>query len=184
MYGLKAVKTNDPTSLVVPVLPGTTLDSVNEDLLSDEDILKILYFMIVNLFALHDKNILHNGITIECIKVIFNKNQNVSNAYYSDFENTPVDFQRTREELLFRDYVNMLLAFQRSTLHEACKNLGIDFKLHNFKKASQKDLIELIDRLNESDEVHGILVQLPLPSNIDVFNVVKRIDPKKKMWIA
>ena len=39
--------------------------------------------------------------------------------------------------------------------------------------------IELIDRLNESDEVHGILVQLPLPSNIDVFNVVKRIDPKK-----
>ena len=125
VYGLKAVKTNDPTSLVVPVLPGTTLDSVNEDLLSDEDILKILYFMIVNLFALHDKNILHNGITIECIKVIFNKNQNVSNAYYSDFENTPVDFQRTREELLFRDYVNMLLAFQRSTLHEAIQEKSL-----------------------------------------------------------
>ena len=81
--------------------------------------------MIVNLFALHDKNILHNGITIECIKVIFNKNQNVSNAYYSDFENTPVDFQRTREELLFRDYVNMLLAFQRSTLHEAIQEKSL-----------------------------------------------------------
>ncbi len=44
---------------------------------------------------------------------------------------------------------------------------------------SQADLLALLDRLNADPEIHGILVQLPLPSHIDSDLVINRIDPSK-----
>ncbi len=44
---------------------------------------------------------------------------------------------------------------------------------------SQDDLLALIKRLNEDKSVHGILVQLPLPSQIDSTLVLNSIDPNK-----
>ena len=44
---------------------------------------------------------------------------------------------------------------------------------------SQTVLLELIEDLNRDDEVHGILVQLPLPGHIDTGAVVLAIDPAK-----
>lgn len=44
---------------------------------------------------------------------------------------------------------------------------------------SEADLLALIDRLNADPAVSGILVQLPLPRQIDPANVVERIDPRK-----
>jgi methylenetetrahydrofolate dehydrogenase (NADP+) / methenyltetrahydrofolate cyclohydrolase len=44
---------------------------------------------------------------------------------------------------------------------------------------SQADLLALIDRLNADPTVSGILVQLPLPKQIDPASVVERIDPRK-----
>lgn len=46
-------------------------------------------------------------------------------------------------------------------------------------QTSQNDLMALIDELNRSDEVHGILVQLPLPPQVDASLVLDRIDPAK-----
>jgi methylenetetrahydrofolate dehydrogenase (NADP+)/methenyltetrahydrofolate cyclohydrolase len=43
----------------------------------------------------------------------------------------------------------------------------------------QADLLALIDTLNRDPEVHGILVQLPLPTHIDDALVTERIDPRK-----
>jgi methylenetetrahydrofolate dehydrogenase (NADP+)/methenyltetrahydrofolate cyclohydrolase len=40
-------------------------------------------------------------------------------------------------------------------------------------------LLALIDRLNADADVHGILVQLPLPKQIDPARVIERIDPRK-----
>jgi methylenetetrahydrofolate dehydrogenase (NADP+)/methenyltetrahydrofolate cyclohydrolase len=40
-------------------------------------------------------------------------------------------------------------------------------------------LLALIDRLNADAQVHGILVQLPLPKQIDPARVIERIDPRK-----
>ncbi|MEB3753322.1 bifunctional methylenetetrahydrofolate dehydrogenase/methenyltetrahydrofolate cyclohydrolase FolD [Acinetobacter sp. MD2(2019)] len=40
-------------------------------------------------------------------------------------------------------------------------------------------LLEKIDALNADDSVHGILVQLPLPTQINETRVLERIDPKK-----
>ncbi len=44
---------------------------------------------------------------------------------------------------------------------------------------SEADLLKLIDDLNRSREVHGILVQLPLPPQIDTRKVIEAIDPDK-----
>ena len=41
------------------------------------------------------------------------------------------------------------------------------------------DLLSLIDRLNNDDAVHGILVQLPLPDHIDEHKVLSAINPEK-----
>jgi len=44
---------------------------------------------------------------------------------------------------------------------------------------SQNELMALIDKLNGDDSVHGILVQLPLPDQIDEKAVINRINPDK-----
>jgi methylenetetrahydrofolate dehydrogenase (NADP+) / methenyltetrahydrofolate cyclohydrolase len=44
---------------------------------------------------------------------------------------------------------------------------------------SQKDLLALVDKLNSDPAVHGILVQLPLPKQIDSTKVLSAIDPAK-----
>ena len=44
---------------------------------------------------------------------------------------------------------------------------------------SEADLLSLIDELNRSKDVHGILVQLPLPPQIDTRKVIEAIDPAK-----
>jgi methylenetetrahydrofolate dehydrogenase (NADP+)/methenyltetrahydrofolate cyclohydrolase len=44
---------------------------------------------------------------------------------------------------------------------------------------SEAELLALVDRLNASDAVHGILVQMPLPSQIDADRVLRRIRPDK-----
>ena len=44
---------------------------------------------------------------------------------------------------------------------------------------SQSDLLALIEQLNGNDAVHGILVQLPLPDQIDEQSVIDAIDPMK-----
>ena len=46
-------------------------------------------------------------------------------------------------------------------------------------ETSQKELLTLIDGLNKDPAVHGILVQLPLPKQIDEQAVLAKIDPNK-----
>jgi methylenetetrahydrofolate dehydrogenase (NADP+)/methenyltetrahydrofolate cyclohydrolase len=64
--------------------------------------------------------------------------------------------------------------------HWACKRVGIASEDHKFPaQASQEEIIGLIDTLNKRPEIHGILVQLPLPKNIDERTVMMRIAPEK-----
>ena len=44
---------------------------------------------------------------------------------------------------------------------------------------TQAELLDTIDRLNADPRVHGILVQLPLPRQIDERAVIERVDPRK-----
>ena len=44
---------------------------------------------------------------------------------------------------------------------------------------SQEELLERVDALNSDPRIHGILVQMPLPKQIDPDTVIRRIDPAK-----
>jgi len=62
----------------------------------------------------------------------------------------------------------------------ACKHVGFharDFDLP--ASTTEAELTALIDRLNADADIHGILVQLPLPAHIDANAIVNRIDPRK-----
>lgn len=55
----------------------------------------------------------------------------------------------------------------------------IDRSVHLPESTSEEELLELVSKLNNDDSVHGILVQLPLPSHINEEKVLLAIDPKK-----
>lgn len=66
------------------------------------------------------------------------------------------------------------------TKHRACADVGIlarDLRLG--ASAAQFELDTLIDRLNADASVHGILVQLPLPAQLDAQRIALRMSPAK-----
>ena len=61
-----------------------------------------------------------------------------------------------------------------------CEQLGIDSIEHRpADNITQAELMALIDELNGNDDVHGILVQLPLPEHLDEDQVINAIQPEK-----
>ena len=67
-----------------------------------------------------------------------------------------------------------------SRKHKRAMSLGYHQETHRLPEdTTQETLFALIDRLNEDDKIHGILVQLPLPKHIDSDLVLKRIRPEK-----
>jgi methylenetetrahydrofolate dehydrogenase (NADP+) / methenyltetrahydrofolate cyclohydrolase len=63
---------------------------------------------------------------------------------------------------------------------KACAEVGFYSELHELPAdATQAELLALVDRLNADDAIDGILVQLPLPPQIDAEAVIERILPTK-----
>jgi len=63
---------------------------------------------------------------------------------------------------------------------KACSEVGIITKDHKLPESfSQQEMNSLIDLLNNDNTVHGILVQLPLPKQLDEFATMSRISPIK-----
>ena len=62
---------------------------------------------------------------------------------------------------------------------KACDDVGFASFSYDFPTSTTEELLTLIDKLNQRDDVHGILVQLPLPDNIDKTKVLERIHPSK-----
>jgi methylenetetrahydrofolate dehydrogenase (NADP+)/methenyltetrahydrofolate cyclohydrolase len=70
-------------------------------------------------------------------------------------------------------------AYVRSK-HKACAEVGIESIAHVLAESTtQQELVDLALRLNRQSNVHGILVQLPLPHHIDEQLVIETIDPHK-----
>jgi methylenetetrahydrofolate dehydrogenase (NADP+)/methenyltetrahydrofolate cyclohydrolase len=62
----------------------------------------------------------------------------------------------------------------------ACEAVGIDSQLHRLNaSAPSEELLKLVAKLNKDDAVHGILVQLPLPRQIDTNRVLVAVNPAK-----
>lgn len=63
---------------------------------------------------------------------------------------------------------------------KTAKELGIATRDHRMPATFKQDeLLELVQLLNRDPEVHGILVQLPLPPHIDEFSVINALSPLK-----
>lgn len=61
-----------------------------------------------------------------------------------------------------------------------CEEVGIrSFEYAMPEETNEKQLLELIDVLNEDESVDGILVQLPIPKHLDESKVIRRISHKK-----
>lgn len=64
--------------------------------------------------------------------------------------------------------------------HRACEKAGMASQQHKLPvETTQTELLALVDQLNNDPLVHGILVQLPLPSQINTEFVLRAISPEK-----
>jgi methylenetetrahydrofolate dehydrogenase (NADP+) / methenyltetrahydrofolate cyclohydrolase len=63
---------------------------------------------------------------------------------------------------------------------KACHDAGLHSVLERYPaEMTESELLARIDTLNHDDSIHGILVQLPLPSHIDANKVIEAISPAK-----
>ena len=62
---------------------------------------------------------------------------------------------------------------------KAAAEVGIQSVVYRFDTISQKELLSLISDLNNDTEVDGILVQLPLPDDLNEKEILQAIDPDK-----
>ena len=64
--------------------------------------------------------------------------------------------------------------------NKTCRELGFQsFENQLSSDTTEEQLLNLIDDLNSNPNVHGILVQLPLPDQIDSEKILQAINPKK-----
>lgn len=63
---------------------------------------------------------------------------------------------------------------------KGCQEVGINSRVIRLPESTtQEDLLKQIDDLNKDRDIHGILVQLPIPDHIDDMAVIESIDQKK-----
>ena len=63
---------------------------------------------------------------------------------------------------------------------KACAYIGIDSRAYELpENTSEEDLVALVEELNSDETVNGILVQLPLPSQINEDRIIRTISPDK-----
>lgn len=63
---------------------------------------------------------------------------------------------------------------------KASKEVGIDFHKYLIKEtASEEEVLTAIDFINADDNVHAMLIQLPLPEGFDQQMIIDRMDPEK-----
>lgn len=63
---------------------------------------------------------------------------------------------------------------------KACEETGIDFEEHILPVSTKmEELLELIEKLNNDETIHSILVQSPLPQGLDANVAFRAISPKK-----
>ncbi len=63
---------------------------------------------------------------------------------------------------------------------KACGEAGMYSIVHKMPSSiSEKKILEIIDMINHNDYIDGVLVQLPLPAQINTTKIIEAIDPKK-----
>ncbi|MBR5539484.1 MAG: bifunctional methylenetetrahydrofolate dehydrogenase/methenyltetrahydrofolate cyclohydrolase FolD [Clostridia bacterium] len=64
--------------------------------------------------------------------------------------------------------------------HKACGEVGIYSEVHTLpENTTEEELLSLVEKLNNDENINGILVQLPLPKHLDSEKVILAINPAK-----
>ena len=67
---------------------------------------------------------------------------------------------------------------------KSCEEVGIySEQLTPPDTISTEELLDLVLRLNRRDDIDGILVQLPLPPQVDSKKILMAVDPAKERWL-
>lgn len=62
----------------------------------------------------------------------------------------------------------------------ACNEVGIEYEEFLLSETTtMEELLDLIDKLNKDETIHGILLQSPIPKGLDINEAFRAIDPKK-----
>jgi len=70
--------------------------------------------------------------------------------------------------------------FYANMQKKACEEVGIDYELKTLSdQITQAELAEVIDQLNADSATHGIILQMPVPRQVDGRALQARIDPRK-----
>ena len=63
---------------------------------------------------------------------------------------------------------------------KGCEEVGIDYQVQELpREISEKELVQFIKEKNQDEKITGIILQMPLPQQIDAEKVQEAIDPKK-----
>ncbi len=63
---------------------------------------------------------------------------------------------------------------------ELADSLGIETFIHNYNNNTDQDLLQIeIKKISDNTEVSGIIIQLPIPKNLNIRELYNQIDPKK-----
>ena len=58
--------------------------------------------------------------------------------------------------------------------------MGVEYQLHQLRRmTTEEKLVEFIQRVNRDDSVNGIILQMPLPQQIDYKKISQFIAPEK-----
>ena len=80
--------------------------------------------------------------------------------------------------ILIGDFAPSLIYVKNK--EKSAREVGINSEIIRYpKNVSEKDILEKIEELNRNDEISGILVQLPLPSQISKEKIINAINPSK-----
>ena len=98
---------------------------------------------------------------------------------------------KEKVEYLKKDGINPKLVVIHANQDEAsniyiskkrkmCEELGILEEEYDFDESvTQEEILQLLDKLNQDENVHGILVQLPIFNHLDSKEILEAISPKK-----
>ena len=80
--------------------------------------------------------------------------------------------------ILIGDFAPSLIYVKNK--EKSAREVGINSRIIRYpKNVSEKDILEKIEELNKNDKISGILVQLPLPSQISKEKIINAINPSK-----
>ena len=101
-------------------------------------------------------------------------------------ENLKKDVEQLKEKGVYPKLAVILVGNDKASQiyvkskNKACTELGIDYEeVLLGENTTMKELLDIIDELNERKDISGILLQSPIPEGLDINEAFRRISPSK-----